>query len=160
MDVQAQNLKISQILRKWKFIIPDYQRDYDWSIDWEINEFLADIDESMDWESYFVGHMVFEGVFNGNDFIVIDWQQRFTTITILLCVIRDKFYDLGQTDLAIGINDNYIFGKDDRNRQFVILENRMPYPLLQKVVQNIPQNKEDISPLNNWEKNIKILWIK
>ena len=111
MKVEARSQKIENVLKKGTFIIPDYQREYDWDTE-EINEFFEDINEIGKDESYFIGHMVFEGEFNGEKFIVIDGQQRITTITIMLCVIRDIFYDKKENDLADGINDNFIFGKD------------------------------------------------
>lgn len=141
MTVRAENMTISNIFKKGKFIIPEYQREYDWNKD-NLNEFFEDINELDENEHYFIGHMVCEGDFNGVEFKIIDGQQRMTTITILLCVIRDKFYDLSLNNLAQGINENYIFPKDKDYIEYVVLENKMPYPILQKYVQSIPANKD------------------
>jgi len=141
MHVEARSQKVLNILTKGVFTIPDFQREYDWDNE-EVDEFLTDINDIITGESYFIGHMVFEGEYNGNAFNVIDGQQRITTITILLSIIRDLFYSKGEHDLADAINDKFIFGKDLSNNQYVILENKMPYPVLQAYVQSIPSKKD------------------
>lgn len=160
MNVEARSQNIENILKKGLFIIPDYQREYDWDFD-EVDEFLDDINETPDDENYFIGHMVLEGDYNGTKFNVIDGQQRFTTITIILCAIRDKFFELGENSLALGLNENYIFGKDRNHEDYVILQNNMPYPILQSYVQSIPQEKDfKIKPIKNGEKKIVKIYDK
>jgi uncharacterized protein with ParB-like and HNH nuclease domain len=141
MEVEAFSQKISNVFGKGQFIIPDYQREYDWD-EAEIQELLDDIEEIGEEESYFIGHMVFEGKFTGTSFNVIDGQQRITTITILLSVIRDLFYLLKLDNLGNGINNNYIFKKDLNDKEYVVLENKMPYPVLQAYVQSKPVDKD------------------
>lgn len=154
MDVEARSQKILNTLSKGRFIIPDFQREYDWEEN-EINELLEDLQDVRPNESYFIGHMVFEGKFEGNEFKVIDGQQRITTITIMLCVIRDLFFEKGLSNLAEGINDKYIFAKDVDNNPYIILENRMPYPILQSYVQSIPSKKDKSQkPTKSGEKKI------
>lgn len=154
MNVEARSQNIENILKKGVFIIPDYQREYDWDND-EVDEFLEDINENPNDENYFIGHMVLEGDYNGTKFNVIDGQQRFTTITILLCAIRDKFYEINEQSLAIGLNENYVFGKDRNNKSYVILQNNMPYPILQAYVQSIPGEKDlKVKPIKNGERKI------
>lgn len=154
MKVDAVNITIKNLLTRGKYIIPDYQREYDWE-DEQIEELLEDLEECKVGDNYFIGHMVFEGERNGDRFVVIDGQQRITTITIMLCCLRDVFYDRNEKDLAEGINDRYIFSKDDNNKLFARLYNDMPYPVLQARVQNIPTNKDvDIHPQKDGEKKI------
>ena len=154
MKVEARNMTISNVLGKGKFIIPDYQREYDWD-DENIEEFLEDIKDSAIEDNYFIGHMVFKGDFAGNTFEVIDGQQRITTITILLCCIRDRFLELNEENMAEAIHNKYIFSIDLDNKSYAILENRMPYPILQARIQSRPQDK-DLStiPQKKGEKRI------
>jgi len=154
MKVEAHDMQIENLFKKGRFVIPDYQREYDWE-DEHINELLEDIDEILVNDNYFIGHMVFEGEFNGNEFIVVDGQQRITTITILLCVIRDLFINLGEVRLAEAIHTSYIFGKDKSYNDFAVLENRMPYPVLQAYVQSKPIDKDSsVTPQKSGEKKI------
>jgi len=140
MNVEARSQTIESIFKKGQYIIPEYQREYDWTED-NLNEFIEDINDSEE-ENYFIGHMVCEGKYNGSQFKVIDGQQRITTITIMLSVIRDIFQEKGLNDLANGLHENYIFSKDKDYNEYVILNNQMPYPVLQKYVQSKPEHKD------------------
>lgn len=154
MKVDAQGMPIRKLLTDGMYIIPDYQREYDWEEE-QICEFIDDIKEIHNNESYFIGHMVFEGKRNGVSFTVIDGQQRITTITIMLCCLRDIFYARNENDLGNGINDKYIFSINDDNEKFARLINDMPYPVLQARVQNIPDEKDNnVIPQKNGEKKI------
>jgi len=42
MKVEARNINIDNILKKGKYTIPEYQRDYDWSVD-NVEELVEDI---------------------------------------------------------------------------------------------------------------------
>lgn len=141
MDVRAENLTMEIVLNKGQFFIPDYQREFDWAEE-ELNEFIEDLLEINKNERYFIGHMVFEGDFNGSKFNVIDGQQRITTITILLCVIRDLFYEKGNLSLGDATHNKFIFNTDKKGELFGILINEMPYPILQAQVQEKPDKRD------------------
>ena len=153
MNVEARSQTIESIFKKGQYIIPEYQREYDWTEE-NLNEFIYDINESNE-ENYFIGHMVCEGIYNGVKFRVIDGQQRVTTITIMLSVIRDIFYTKELYNLANGLHENYIFSKDRDNNEYVILDNKMPYPVLQEYVQSKPDKKNrTIQAVKSGEKKI------
>lgn len=153
MNVEARSQTIESILKKGQYIIPEYQREYDWTEE-NLNEFIHDIKESNE-ENYFIGHMVCEGNYNGVKFKVIDGQQRITTITIMLSVIRDIFYEKELYNLANGLHENYIFSKDKDYNEYVILDNKMPYPVLQAYVQSKPDKKDKkIQAIKSGEKKI------
>ncbi|MDR0467553.1 MAG: DUF262 domain-containing HNH endonuclease family protein [Campylobacteraceae bacterium] len=155
MKVEAHNVLVETLFKKGQFIIPDYQREYGWDRE-HVKELLDNIDETPTEENYFIGHMVFEGEYNGNNFEVVDGQQRITTLTILLCSIRDRFIELGENNLAEAIHTSYIFGKDKNFNDYVVLENKMPYPFLQAYVQSKPADKVTaIQPIKSGEKKIR-----
>ena len=141
MEVKAENLRIENVLTKGQYIVPDYQREYDWAEE-ELSEFVEDIIELKSNEKYFIGHMVFEGDFNGTVFNIVDGQQRITTITILLCLIRDLFYEKNEYQLGDATNDKFIFNIDKNGVKFGILINKMPYPILQAQIQNKPPERD------------------
>jgi uncharacterized protein with ParB-like and HNH nuclease domain len=153
MNVEARSLIIENVFKKGQFEIPDYQREYDWTDD-NLDEFIDDLLDNED-DKYFIGHMVCEGDFNSSKFKVIDGQQRITTITIMLSVIRDIFSELELTNLANGIHENYIFSKDKDYNEYVILKNNMPYPVLQSYVQSkIDKKDKEVKPVKSGEKKI------
>jgi uncharacterized protein with ParB-like and HNH nuclease domain len=71
--------------------IPDYQRPYSWETD-QIEKLWDDIFDAMEikQETYFLGALILTNPGDGY-FDVVDGQQRLTTLTILLCVIRDYY---------------------------------------------------------------------
>lgn len=68
-----------------KYIVPKFQRDYAWTeIEWE--ELLTDIENLDSEESHYMGYLVFQ-VNTGNEYTVIDGQQRLTTLSLLILAI-------------------------------------------------------------------------
>ena len=76
------------------FIIPPFQRNYAWSIN-QCEELFSDIVDSYNKNnSHYIGNIVYyEGINNSasfNEFILIDGQQRITSILLLLLAIHNK----------------------------------------------------------------------
>lgn len=101
MEIKAQVQNISK-LKDYFFIVPDYQREYVWKVDDQVEQFLVDIDNEFEpgakvQSSYFMGSIII--VKNDNKHDVIDGQQRLTTIVLMLCAFRDvmKVLSLDET---------------------------------------------------------------
>lgn len=84
----------------FRFIIPEYQRPYAWTTE-QVGELLEDLwtaftqDEKKteDKDPYFLGSIVLVKEENDSDAKVIDGQQRLTTLTIMLSVLRSLLPD-------------------------------------------------------------------
>lgn len=77
------------------FHIPDYQRPYAWEEEQAV-QLLTDLVEALDRgteEPYFLGSVVLVKESGTSHADVIDGQQRLTTLTILLAVLRDLAED-------------------------------------------------------------------
>lgn len=73
----------------YDFRIPDYQRPYAWEVE-QARQLLDDLVEAVGSdEPYFLGSMVLVKTDGKADSEVIDGQQRLTTLTILLAIVRD-----------------------------------------------------------------------
>ncbi|NLE78612.1 MAG: DUF262 domain-containing protein [Rhodococcus sp.] len=73
------------------FVIPEYQRPYAWEID-QVRQLLEDLTDALDRdaeEPYFLGSVVLVKTLGSPAAEVIDGQQRLTSLTILLAVLRD-----------------------------------------------------------------------
>jgi hypothetical protein len=73
------------------FVIPDYQRPYSWGVEQAVqllDDLIDALDRSAD-EPYFLGSVVLVKQPDSSRAEVIDGQQRLTTLTILLSVLRD-----------------------------------------------------------------------
>ncbi|WP_280726331.1 DUF262 domain-containing protein [Kitasatospora sp. MAA4] len=75
----------------YDFRIPDYQRPYAWETE-QAEQLLTDLEEALSRgtdEPYFLGSVVLVKDSGAAEAEVIDGQQRLTTLTILLAVLRD-----------------------------------------------------------------------
>lgn len=75
------------------FVIPPFQRNYEWT-ESQCKDLFEDILKAANnCQSHYLGNIIYyQSGNNGvsfNEFILIDGQQRITTILILLCALRD-----------------------------------------------------------------------
>jgi hypothetical protein len=121
MKIQANEFSVGDVLsNRFRFTIPLYQRPYAWTTD-EAGEMFDDLVGAalgeaslMDTDPYFLGSIVLVKGESFADAEVIDGQQRLTTLTILLSMIRDFVPEL----YAPSIEDR-IFQKGDPIKQIV-----------------------------------------
>ena len=95
------------------FIIPPFQRNYEWS-KVQCEELFNDIKLSYKTgKTHYLGNIIYYiGEHNSasfDEFILVDGQQRVTTILLLLCAIRDISND---EDLKRVINRKYLKNED------------------------------------------------
>lgn len=100
MEIKAQVQNIAK-LKDYFFIVPDYQREYVWQVDDQVEQFLVDIDNEFEpgakeQSSYFIGSIII--VKNGKKYDVIDGQQRLTTVVLTMCAFRDVMKNLKLDD--------------------------------------------------------------
>ena len=102
MKISCIDKELQEVLNTKYYKIHRFQRPYCWDTE-NIEDFWTDTIVETE-KDYFIGSMV---VFKLNDdtFGVVDGQQRLTTITMLLCVVRDILNEKGHTDLARGIHN-------------------------------------------------------
>ena len=141
MKIEADDKEIQDIFSLGVFKIPRFQRPYSWG-KVEVENFWDDIINDIT-DSYFIGSMV---VYQTKKpyFGIVDGQQRLTTITIVLSVIRDAFAKLGDTNLAKGIH-RYI---ERPNNDFIdefVLDTETSFPYLQTHIQSFDESPSKIN---------------
>jgi uncharacterized protein with ParB-like and HNH nuclease domain len=106
--MKANELQINTFLQapNVQFVIPVYQRNYDWT-NTECKELLNDIIsvETEERGTHFIGSIVFihEGTYSTSEvkeLVIIDGQQRLTTINILYVALHRFAKDSGNTQEA------------------------------------------------------------
>ena len=106
--------------------IPVLQRNYVWSKD-NIKNLITDIKESMDEDQsqdYFIGSMVFsEGKARK---VVVDGQQRITTLSLIFAVAVAQFQKNNDTDY-IGLYSSYLYKKTPNDDGDIISMNRLKH---------------------------------
>ena len=125
-----------------KYIIPRYQREYSWELE-QLEEFWNDIKGQILFEDsvyitqdYFIGSLVLVGDDEkGTDFLVVDGQQRLTTITILLSALTQIGKELEEEAFYKSCY-SYIEGKDSEYNDFFKLVNETPKPFFQRAIQH------------------------
>lgn len=151
MKIESKDTDIETLLDGSYFHIPRFQRPYSWDNE-NINDFWQDVVVNKN-DDYFIGSMV---VFKKSkqQFGVVDGQQRLTTITILLCVIRDYFLDLECEDLAKGIHQ-LVERKDRNNRNEYVLKTETSFPYFQEHIQKYNDEPDIEVNVQQEEENLK-----
>lgn len=103
MDLKADKKSLRQLLsiEEQQFRIPPYQRPYSWTND-QVDDMWEDLLENAA-TGHFLGSLVLS---SEDEFrpLVIDGQQRLTTLMILMSALRDACHDRGLTDLVARID--------------------------------------------------------
>jgi uncharacterized protein with ParB-like and HNH nuclease domain len=131
MKIESTDQDLRTMLSSAYYKIPRFQRPYSWDRE-NIQEFWEDIIQD-DPQDYFIGSMV---VYKDGKqrYGVVDGQQRLTTITILLSVLRNKLAEVNLKDLAEGIH-GLIERRNIDNKPEFIVSTESSYPFFQDRIQ-------------------------
>lgn len=134
MHIEPLFRSVEDVLKIGFFFVPRFQRPYSWE-DQHIDEFWQDcvVDDS-DGE-YFIGSIVLYK--EGGKFGIVDGQQRLTTITMILCAVRDAFARCGEHNLAKGL-DQLIVRTNIDNKLQAVLASESTIPYFQSAIQKLP----------------------
>jgi uncharacterized protein with ParB-like and HNH nuclease domain len=162
MELQANARTLTNILSvNKKYIVPRFQREYSWGKE-QVNELWYDIVSNIRWledekifelNEYFLGALVLVGQETSSSLLIVDGQQRLTSLTILLSALCDRFKEIGEDAVATSIYNNYISGIDDDGNPFFKLINESPKPYFQRNIQHIDKLHENADSLE--EKTLK-----
>jgi uncharacterized protein with ParB-like and HNH nuclease domain len=142
MKIQGKEYIIDKIFsgEEFTFVIPEYQRPYSWGIE-QAEELIEDIlammgdDENLDVSEmppYFLGSIVLIKEEGYSESIVVDGQQRLTTLTILLSTLRCVGNVHEITPYLYQAKQKYVVGSEDHFRLLLREEDR---ELFQKYIQ-------------------------
>lgn len=108
-----------------QFIIPVYQRNYDWT-EAQCSQLLHDIIDVgiKKGDTHFIGSIVYihDGVYTSSEvkqLVIIDGQQRLTTFSLLYLALYKFAQSKGMEDWVNRISDNYLvnkYAKDDTSK--------------------------------------------
>jgi hypothetical protein len=108
LDTKTSNL--SAILGNWKkYRVPEFQRDYSWDEDkWQdLWEDIISIEEEKS-EHHYMWTIVLQNTPEHDVFKVVDWQQRLTTLSIIIISIIDFLNELIKSNIEIEKNQERI----------------------------------------------------
>ncbi|MBH8581094.1 DUF262 domain-containing protein [Bisbaumannia pacifica] len=116
MNLDGSSKKVGEVFSgSYKYKVPENQRRYEWTIKDEVSEFWQDIINNFSdgKREYFIGPVVLtrpDDAPSSSEKLVIDGQQRLTTITILFCVLRNfakKYGDIGNSGIFSSFVDSH-----------------------------------------------------
>lgn len=137
MKIKPIDRDVQTLLSSGFYVIPRFQRPYSWEAE-NISDFWNDVCSDSA-EDYFIGSMVvFPQLDRTDTWCVVDGQQRLTTLTILLCAIRDALTNLSETNLANGIQ-GLIERKDIDNKSKYVLLAETSYPYFHDHIQKMEE---------------------
>lgn len=151
MKIESRDSDVGSILAGAYFKIPRYQRPYSWERE-QVEEFWEDTIQNAHGD-YFIGSVV---VFKGKGdtaHSIVDGQQRFTTITMVLCALRNALTENGSTNLADGVH-TLVERRDLTNKLKYVLQTETSYPYLQEYIQKPTSREVDIE-LGDEERHLK-----
>lgn len=118
--MKANETKVEDFLssNKTQFVIPVYQRNYDWSTS-QCKQLLDDILEvgtSTKMNAHFIGSVVYvhDDVYTSSrlkELTVIDGQQRLTTLTLIYLALYRLAIEIGDKGLEAEISETYLTNK-------------------------------------------------
>jgi len=145
--MQAKETKLQDIIEGTKqYILPLFQRSYSWDKkEWDILwEDLCELSEIENPRSHFIGSIVNmpttsvpEGV---SKYMLIDGQQRITTVFIILALLRDLANQNDEKEFAEEINNTLLVNPYKRGADYFKL---MPTQIDRDEFQRLIQNELD-----------------
>lgn len=157
MNINAKDQTIRQLFgANNKFIVPRFQRAYCWESE-QVTQLWNDIldnikteNNNTNIEDYFIGSLVLIGPLNTNEYLIIDGQQRLTTLVIFLSALTERFKKSGADSTAKGLY-SLLEGSDiETNKPFFKVINETPSPFFQQAIQAF--DKVVLSPNGEEEK--------
>ena len=141
MKIESRDSDVGSILAGAYFKIPRYQRSYSWERE-QVEEFWEDTIQNADGD-YFIGSVVVFKAKGDTAYSIVDGQQRFTTITMVLCALRNALAKNGSPDLAKGVH-TLVERRDLTNKLKYVLQTETSYPYLQEYIQKATNPEVDI----------------
>lgn len=129
---EAKTFGVGELIMQRKlFVVPPHQRSFAWGKE-AIEEFIDDIESARTNGAvdYFIGLVVIQGSPEG-EWILLDGQQRLSTVSLIYAAIRYWFHAAGFEEDAKQINHDYLgvrrLGGDYSSRMMLNAENRLTF---------------------------------
>lgn len=99
-----------------QFVIPVYQRNYTWTANKEVKQYLDDLKTVLDgkYDKHFLGILIYLDTqldFASREFSIIDGQQRLTTTFLILYAIKYLMIEQNEMDAAEMLNNQFLINQ-------------------------------------------------
>lgn len=151
MHIECRERTIEDLLKSDYYIIPSFQRPYSWEQQ-HVDDFWEDVFTTEAESSHFIGSMVMYQ--EDKQVAIVDGQQRMTTITIFLCVLRDKLLELGHEDLAKSLHNIYIEKENKDTKKYFTLDPGTSHPYFHNTIMAYPGSKKEVKDIGPEEQSL------
>jgi uncharacterized protein with ParB-like and HNH nuclease domain len=136
-----------------QFKIPPYQRNYTWTKNKEVKQLLDDLHAVLTGErtKHFLGIMIYLQSYLSAfqiERLVIDGQQRLTTIFILLYAIKTWMNENGMEDDANRLEKMYLINEFDKDRKFklkpLVSDDHVYQQIVDGDIESITEKKSNV----------------
>ncbi len=142
------------------FIIPPFQRNYEWSKE-QCEELFHDIEDAYTKKkNHYLGNIVYYlGENNGAEYqelILIDGQQRVTTIILLICALRDS--NKLNEELKRKVSTKYLIN-DTKNEKYRIRlkQTSNDYQSFLSIIENTTPLDENNNIVKNYRRFLELI---
>ncbi len=147
--VKAAETNLAGVLEgKKQYQVPLYQRVYSWGTKqldqlWSDVVELAAVRRNEPTATHFIGSLVLSqspdySVVGVSKLLVVDGQQRLTTLTLLLAALRDHLIETGDSERANGIQAQYLVNVYDKDKPAKVLPTQADRVSYLSVVRSAP----------------------
>lgn len=96
-----------------QFVIPVYQRNYTWTAEKEVKQYLNDLESVLnnEYKNHFLGILIYleKSIdFSSREFSIIDGQQRLTTSFLIIYAIKQLLMENGDIEKVNQLNGQYL----------------------------------------------------
>lgn len=110
--VDASTSNAGQLFSNTYFSIPNFQRDYSWTVEEEVSDFWRDLSDALDSAPYFLGLLIVTDSTDADRKMIVDGQQRVTTLTLLANALRRIAVSQDKNLVAENMRDTFLYGLD------------------------------------------------
>ena len=149
--MEAQEINLANFIHNdATFVIPVYQRNYDWKKS-NCDRLFKDVENLVDTDKqHFLGTIVYQSIKKGffSDYIIIDGQQRIASVIVLAKALYEVIDD---SDIKKNINDFFIkHSNGNLKNPFRLKPSEYDSAVFEKLMSNEKINSDDF---NETEKN-------
>jgi hypothetical protein len=120
--ITVQVMSFQELVNKYRhFHVPHFQRAYSWNKEQWSQLWVDLIDEAADGQEHFIGNIVLCKSDSHSGWVeIVDGQQRVTTMSILIAVLRNHLWDLNRFTDSHSLNETFLmyagFGSAPKGR--------------------------------------------
>jgi hypothetical protein len=124
MQKNANTIALRQAVESYQRLsVDDYQRTYQWGLD-QIDDLMMDLTDTIDaQDDHFFGTLILQDS-DDRSAIIVDGQQRLTTVFVMVATLRDEIASLGKNEILPEDPEEMPINVSEKTRNFLYFSNK------------------------------------